>query len=62
MFRIISTFSLLLFFYSVLGNDFIERFENWFRDFDIHYTTNHQYLDMFDKWISNDKFIDDVNS
>jgi len=62
MFRIISTFSLLLFFYSVLGNDFIERFENWFRDFDIHYTTDHQYLDMFDKWISNDKFIDDVNS
>ena len=62
MFSVFRSVSFLLFFYSVLGNDFIQRFENWFRDFDIHYTNDHKYLDMFDKWLSNDKFINDINS
>ena len=62
MFCFFRSVSILLFFHSVLGNDFIQRFENWFRDFDIHYTNDHKYLEMFDKWISNDKFINDINS
>ena len=59
MFRIFTFFAFIS---AVLSNSFIDRFEHWINDFGIKYSNQHKYLDMYDKWVSNDKFIDEINS
>ena len=59
MFRVIAFFA---FFTRIFSNNLIDRFENWINDYGIKYSSQHKYLDMYEKWVSNDKFIEDINS
>lgn len=59
MFRYFTFFTLLT---SMFGNLFIERFERWINDYNIQYSNQRKYLDIYEKWVSNDKFIEEINS
>lgn len=59
MFRVFTFFTLLT---SVFSNIFIDRFEDWMKEYRIQYPGQHKYLDMYEKWVSNDKFIKEMNS
>jgi C1A family cysteine protease len=49
-------------FAGVACNASLTRFEQWLSDFKIHVHDNNHRERMFASWVSNDKFIDEVNS
>jgi len=58
MFRILIS---SLFFYSVFADLLNQRFEDWLDKFEFHYP-NRNYLEMYKKWVDNDKFIEQINA
>jgi C1A family cysteine protease len=40
----------------------IDKFENWVRDYRVNLDDYKNYETVFDKWVSNHKFIEDINS
>ena len=58
-----STFALLLLTTSVFASTRVmDRFENWLQNFRIKYENYHRYLEIYEKWVSNDKFIEEINN
>lgn len=41
---------------------FMDRFENWVNQFKIHFTNEQHMFSVFNKWTTNDRFIDVMNS
>jgi C1A family cysteine protease len=50
------------FFATIASGSLIERFEVWVSRFKVKLETREQYGIMLDKWISNDKYIDEINA
>lgn len=58
--RTLSFFMLLV---SVTANvPFMDRFERWVNQFKIHFTDEQHMFSIFNKWTTNDRFIDIMNS
>lgn len=49
-------------FAGIACNASLTRFEQWLSDFNIHFHDNNHRERMFASWVSNDKFIDEVNA
>jgi len=43
------------------GNMYLERFDNWVKQFNIFFHNESHYLDTLEKWLSNDKYITEIN-
>ena len=58
-----STFALLLLTTSAFASTRVmDRFENWLQNFRIKYENYKRYLEIYEKWVSNDKFIEEINN
>jgi C1A family cysteine protease len=40
----------------------VERFERWVEDFRVKFESDHHFLSVYEKWVSNDDYITEVNS
>lgn len=46
---------------SVTGSSLINRFTEWIQHFDVQFENDDHFHNVYQKWISNDKFIDEIN-
>ena len=48
---------------AVVGSErFLDRFENWVNKFHIKILNEEHYLAIYNKWLSNDKYIEEINN
>ena len=48
---------------AVVGSErFLDRFENWVNKFHIKILNEGHYLAIYNKWLSNDKYIEEINN
>jgi C1A family cysteine protease len=57
-----SLFALLPIAASAVSVPFLEKFENWVQQFRIRFADEHHFYDVLQKWITNNRYIDLVNS
>ena len=59
--RFLNFFSILLLF-SLGSSSLIDRFRSWVDDFRIVVNNDEYEMSLFEKWVTNDKYIEDFNS
>jgi C1A family cysteine protease len=52
---------LTLFLFSTVKASFMNRFIDWVRDFNIEFRNDEHFDNIYQKWLSNDKFIEEIN-
>jgi len=50
-----------LFLFSSIESSFMNRFIDWVRDFNIEFRNDEHFDNIYQKWLSNDKFIEEIN-
>jgi C1A family cysteine protease len=46
----------------VSSSSLLDRFEQWVQDFKVKFISNEHYDSTFEKWVSNDKFVEEINT
>jgi len=52
---------LTLFLFSSIESSFMNRFIDWVRDFNVEFRNDEHFDNIYQKWLSNDKFIEEIN-